>query len=192
MENVENVIPIHLTSCQLLPGLQAVNVVANQTARSTATTATTLASLSKRVKRITVDNSQPELTRAKRRIHFNLGYDLNQPAPATVARRNERERNRVKLVNLGFTSLRQQLPNGVNNKKMSKVETLRSAVSYIRQLQQMLDEEAAVNAVFNGQSLPPTTASLSSSSSPVSSPDSSPCEPLSPDEEDLLNFHEWF
>lgn len=185
---MENIVPISIHHTTQL--LQAVTVN-NQTIRTT----TSIDDLPKRVRRLRVnDEETPELTRCKRRIHFNhLGYELNQPAPAAVARRNERERNRVKLVNHGFANLRQQLPNGANNKKMSKVETLRSAVSYIRQLQLLLDEEAAVNAVFNGHSLPPSTASLSSASSPASSPGgSSPCEPLSPEDEDLLNFHTWF
>lgn len=60
--------------------------------------------------------------------------------PPVAVRRNERERNRVKLVNMGFSTLRQHVPNGAKNKKMSKVETLRSAVDYIRQLQQLLGE----------------------------------------------------
>lgn len=86
--------------------------------------------------------SSPELLRCKRRINFGgLGYALPQTQPATVARRNERERNRVKMVNLGFATLRQHVPNGAKNKKMSKVETLRSAVEYIRQLQQLLGED---------------------------------------------------
>uniref|UniRef100_A0A8C4Q9N6 Achaete-scute family bHLH transcription factor 1 n=1 Tax=Eptatretus burgeri TaxID=7764 RepID=A0A8C4Q9N6_EPTBU len=70
---------------------------------------------------------------------------LGRQQPAAVARRNERERNRVKLVNLGFATLRQHVPNGAANKKMSKVETLRSAVEYIRALQQLLDEHDAVS-----------------------------------------------
>lgn len=63
---------------------------------------------------------------------------LNGGAPPAVARRNERERNRVRQVNQGFQTLRQHVPNGVKSKKMSKVETLRSAVQYIKQLQQLL------------------------------------------------------
>lgn len=59
-------------------------------------------------------------------------------APPAVARRNERERNRVRQVNQGFQTLRQHVPNGAKSKKMSKVETLRSAVQYIKQLQQLL------------------------------------------------------
>ncbi|KAG8196918.1 hypothetical protein JTE90_027622 [Oedothorax gibbosus] len=56
-----------------------------------------------------------------------------------VARRNERERKRVKLVNMGFAKLRQYIPtNGRPGKRLSKVETLRSAIDYIRQLRQIL------------------------------------------------------
>ncbi|KAE8593748.1 hypothetical protein XENTR_v10019297 [Xenopus tropicalis] len=63
---------------------------------------------------------------------------------ATSERRNERERNRVKLVNLGFAKLRQHVPQAQGpNKKMSKVETLRSAVEYIRALQSILMERTA-------------------------------------------------
>ncbi|KFM70088.1 Achaete-scute-like protein, partial [Stegodyphus mimosarum] len=56
-----------------------------------------------------------------------------------VARRNERERKRVRLVNMGFAKLRQYIPaTGRPGKRLSKVETLRSAIDYIRQLRQML------------------------------------------------------
>ncbi|XP_054828064.1 achaete-scute homolog 2 [Eublepharis macularius] len=100
-------------------------------------------------------SSSPELLRCKRRLAFP---GLAGPAgggAAAVARRNERERNRVKLVNLGFQTLRQHVPNGAAAKKMSKVETLRSAVEYIRALQQLLDEHDAVSAAFQDGLLPP-------------------------------------
>jgi hypothetical protein len=58
-------------------------------------------------------------------------------APVAVVRRNERERNRVRQVNQGFQTLRAKIPN--STKKMSKVQTLRCAVHYIRQLQQLLN-----------------------------------------------------
>ncbi|XP_015909772.1 achaete-scute homolog 2 [Parasteatoda tepidariorum] len=59
--------------------------------------------------------------------------------PSTaVSRRNARERKRVRLVNLGFSTLRERVPPGSKNKKLSKVETLRAAIEYIRQLQGML------------------------------------------------------
>ncbi len=59
--------------------------------------------------------------------------------PVQVARRNARERNRVRQVNLGFVTLRNHVPSGAKNKKLSKVETLRQAASYIHYLQTVLN-----------------------------------------------------
>ena len=50
------------------------------------------------------------------------------------------------MVNMGFATLRQHVPNGAKNKKMSKVETLRSAVEYIRELRQLLGETDDLNS----------------------------------------------
>lgn len=149
-------------------------------------------------------SGSPELLRCKRRLPFNgMNYVLatqQQQPPAAVARRNERERNRVKLVNMGFQALRQHVPNGAANKKMSKVETLRSAVEYIRALQQLLDEHDAVSAAFScGLPSPSITATDHSSSSVPGSPHSayssdegSSYEALSPEEQELLDFTSWF
>ncbi|KAH8396161.1 hypothetical protein KR222_004263 [Zaprionus bogoriensis] len=72
------------------------------------------------------------------------------PLPQAVARRNARERNRVKQVNNGFAALRDRIPDEVSeafeaqgagrgaSKKLSKVETLRMAVEYIRSLERLL------------------------------------------------------
>jgi len=54
------------------------------------------------------------------------------------ARRNERERNRVRQVNAGFDRLRDHVPQGRRNRKLSKVDTLRAAVEYIGHLQTIL------------------------------------------------------
>ena len=87
-------------------------------------------------------NSKPVLLRCKRRVDFTgLGCKVVDPLNPSVSRRNERERKRVKMVNMGFETLRQHVPVGRKNKKMSKVETLRSAVQYIKQLKDMLDSE---------------------------------------------------
>lgn len=58
----------------------------------------------------------------------------------SIQRRNERERNRVKLVSDGFANLRKHVPTTPVNKKLSKVETLRTAIEYIKYLQRVLNE----------------------------------------------------
>ncbi|KAG9260815.1 achaete-scute homolog 1b [Astyanax mexicanus] len=142
-------------------------------------------------------SSSPERLRCTRRLRFVALSPLQ--TPVSVARRNERERNRVKQVNLGFQTLRQHVPSGAASKKMSKVETLRSAVEYIRALQRLVHEHDDTAA----------TASSLSSSSPASSPaaesprsacsSSDECggyyetyEPLSSEEHELLDFSTWF
>uniref|UniRef100_A0A8C3SYY0 BHLH domain-containing protein n=1 Tax=Chelydra serpentina TaxID=8475 RepID=A0A8C3SYY0_CHESE len=141
-------------------------------------------------------SGSPELLRCKRRLAFPGLAGQGQPQPAggaaAVARRNERERNRVKLVNLGFQTLRQHVPNGAASKKMSKVETLRSAVEYIRALQQLLDEHDAVSAAFHDGLLPPARAAPGGCSYSSASPSFSGYEgALSPEERELLDFTSW-
>ncbi|KAG7305479.1 hypothetical protein JYU34_009547 [Plutella xylostella] len=69
----------------------------------------------------------------------------------SIARRNARERNRVKQVNDGFNALRKRLPAAViaalsggarrgSGKKLSKVDTLRMVVEYIRHLEGLIEE----------------------------------------------------
>ncbi|CAH1967047.1 unnamed protein product [Acanthoscelides obtectus] len=77
--------------------------------------------------------------RCKRKIQFSP-YGAPPQQPASVARRNARERNRVKQVNNGFATLRSHIPGRGASKKLSKVETLRLAVEYIRSLQQMIED----------------------------------------------------
>lgn len=70
--------------------------------------------------------------------------------PASVVKRNARERNRVRQVNSGFVNLRQHIPQSIvteltnggrgASKKLSKVDTLRLAVEYIRRLKDLIDE----------------------------------------------------
>ncbi|XP_055551430.1 achaete-scute complex protein T8-like [Wyeomyia smithii] len=70
-------------------------------------------------------------------------------AVTAVERRNARERNRVQQVNNGFAALRQRIPEEIAeafetgatrgvHKKLSKVETLRMAVEYIKCLERLL------------------------------------------------------
>ncbi len=93
-----------------------------------------------------------EPLRCKRRINLVRAhsYGLHQkPQTPSVIRRNERERNRVKLVNLGFATLKEHIPSGRDNRKMSKVETLKAAVEYIKYLQEALDSTNADSDVRN-------------------------------------------
>ena len=82
----------------------------------------------------------------KKQLHGAKPYNLSSGEQLTrsqlksgnsISRRNERERRRVRNVNNGFQELRKRIPQG--EKKMSKVETLRTAVQYIKDLQDMLN-----------------------------------------------------
>lgn len=83
--------------------------------------------------------------------YAHMPYGAAQPQ--SVQRRNARERNRVKQVNNGFANLRQHIPSDVitalshggrgASKKLSKVDTLRLAVEYIRRLQDLIDDNDA-------------------------------------------------
>lgn len=75
----------------------------------------------------------------------------SNPQSTSIARRNARERNRVKQVNDSFNALRKKLPAAViaalaggsrrgSGKKLSKVDTLRMVVEYIRYLENIVEE----------------------------------------------------
>nr|XP_025873792.1 achaete-scute homolog 5 [Vulpes vulpes] len=65
------------------------------------------------------------------------GYDCPFE-PAFIQKRNERERQRVRCVNEGYARLRGHLPGALAEKRLSKVETLRAAIRYIKYLQELL------------------------------------------------------
>jgi achaete-scute complex protein len=85
------------------------------------------------------------------------------PQPVAVARRNARERNRVKQVNNGFANLRQHIPSFIaaafegntrgGSKKLSKVETLRMAVEYIRSLEDLLADDGTSETNISNSSV---------------------------------------
>ncbi|XP_029811282.1 achaete-scute homolog 4 [Suricata suricatta] len=62
--------------------------------------------------------------------------------PAFLRRRNERERQRVRCVNEGYARLRDHLPRALADRRLSKVETLRAAIGYIKHLQELLERHA--------------------------------------------------
>ncbi|GFS51627.1 transcription factor 15 [Nephila pilipes] len=55
---------------------------------------------------------------------------------------NARERNRTSSVNVAFSVLRMHIPTEPRDRKLSKIETLRLAVSYIRHLANLIAANA--------------------------------------------------
>lgn len=72
----------------------------------------------------------------------NFGRCEYSCSPAFIRKRNERERQRVKCVNEGYAKLRHHLPAEYLEKRLSKVETLRAAIRYIRYLQSVLYKDS--------------------------------------------------
>lgn len=150
------------------------------------------------------------LSSCRRRLDFNQScqttiYGVKPGQQITVARRNERERNRVKLINMTFATLREHLPfepENTKNKKMSKVDTLKAAINYIKYLQDLVDNHDAVNAVLNEacaiDAMQFDLRTCPSNSSPEKSPTAASLtseasfDGLSTEEEELLDFANWF
>ncbi|XP_069108342.1 achaete-scute homolog 1a-like [Argopecten irradians] len=80
----------------------------------------------------------------------------SQKPPQVVERRNARERRRVQAVNTAFLRLRKHVPSHTKQKRLSKVKTLRVAIDYIKQLQDMIvDHDHSVGG-FHRKVLPST------------------------------------
>lgn len=178
------------------------------------------------------NNNSDNLMKCKRRINFAYSNMPGQQ-PASVARRNARERNRVKQVNNGFATLRSHIPLSVAaaltsnaaavaasrtaSKKLSKVETLRMAVEYIRSLQDMLDDSEsghstshsddsyyrnmkAVDSMSEASTSPPPSSYASEGSyvTPISSSHNNDAsypekyDSMSAEDEELLDVISWW
>ncbi|KAF8770873.1 achaete-scute homolog 1-like [Argiope bruennichi] len=174
---------------------------------STPTTTYLLTTTSQTTTTASTTNSSQRTTTATakiapKRLQSTSKRRSHAAAAPAVARRNERERNRVRQVNLGFATLRQHVPNGAKSKKMSKVETLRSAVQYIKQLQRLLNDE---EGTLDDENSAPSSyeeqfhgaygeglLQLGGSPDPsLGSDASSPYDSLSPEDEELLDFTTW-
>ncbi|XP_072804358.1 achaete-scute homolog 5 [Vicugna pacos] len=100
--------------------------------------------------------------------------------PAFIQKRNERERQRVRCVNEGYARLRGHLPGALAEKRLSKVETLRAAIRYIKYLQELLSAApdgappAGPRPDRPGPGEPPAPASLAPDSSEPSCCSSEP------------------
>jgi hypothetical protein len=66
-------------------------------------------------------------------------HSVKKAQTVSVAKRNLRERTRVREVNDGFGKLKLHVPD--MKSKSSKVETLRGAIDYIKRLKELLGEE---------------------------------------------------
>ena len=71
-------------------------------------------------------------------FHPTLGYAILPPIPLTVARRNARERNRVKTVNDSYECLRAHVPVAAKAKRMAKVDIIKHTIDYIQKLQRLV------------------------------------------------------
>ncbi|THD27882.1 Achaete-scute transcription factor [Fasciola hepatica] len=78
-----------------------------------------------------------------------------------VSRRNERERNRVRLINLGFERLRAVVP-CQSGEQLSKICTLRKAIWYIEHLDRVLNGQSSSSS--NSSRIRSTGANVSASS----------------------------
>uniref|UniRef100_A0AC35FKA8 BHLH domain-containing protein n=1 Tax=Panagrolaimus sp. PS1159 TaxID=55785 RepID=A0AC35FKA8_9BILA len=74
-------------------------------------------------------------------LPFQLTDFKARSVGTTVWKRNERERYRVRCVNEAYEHLRDQLPFDEDEKRLSKVETLKLAIIYIRHLEAILMDE---------------------------------------------------
>ncbi|XP_053530054.1 achaete-scute homolog 5-like [Ictalurus punctatus] len=97
-------------------------------------------------------------------FHGRFGVYECALEPAFIQKRNERERQRVKCVNQGYAKLREHLPGAAADKRMSKVETLRAAIRYIKHLQRLVEEhETSVEDVHADEEDSPLQLSITSS-----------------------------
>ena len=66
-------------------------------------------------------------------------HSVKKPQTVSVAKRNLRERTRVRGVNDCFGKLKLHVPD--TKSKSSKVETLRGAIDYIKRLRELLGQD---------------------------------------------------
>uniref|UniRef100_A0A0X3Q8U8 BHLH domain-containing protein n=1 Tax=Schistocephalus solidus TaxID=70667 RepID=A0A0X3Q8U8_SCHSO len=90
-------------------------------------------------------NTHKEATGTNKLALSSKGIDSSK-ACVPVARRNERERNRVKLLNLGFARLRAVVPSK-EGEQLSKISTLKKAIWYIEHLDRVLKEPLENDAI---------------------------------------------
>merc|ERR1711892_1033295 len=82
---------------------------------------------------------QPEVSRMGKRKVPNETFEDGDKLPRNIA--NSRERTRMRVLSKAFGRLKLTLPWVPPDTKLSKLDTLRLAMSYINQLQRTLEED---------------------------------------------------
>ncbi|EDS33665.1 conserved hypothetical protein [Culex quinquefasciatus] len=80
-----------------------------------------------------------------------------QPVVRVVKRRNtanKKERRRTQSINSAYTSLRDRIPNVPNDTKLSKIKTLRLAISYIAHLLAVVNGSQDPSCDFRAELVP--------------------------------------
>ena len=119
-------------------------------------------------------------------FHPTLGYAIPPPLPPTVARRNARERSRVKSVNQSYEHLRVHVPAASRAKKISKVDIIKHSIEYIQKLKALVEScdqtecESYRQLAYHLEAEPyPLNAEPYPSSYPSPYPPTSPTSPTS-------------
>lgn len=77
-------------------------------------------------------------------IYSNGSSCTHQKYRLAIEKRNFRERNRVRAINIAFQVLGQTIPSiSQRNKRTSKVKILMKAIQYIQELEGLLDCETS-------------------------------------------------
>ena len=72
-------------------------------------------------------------------FHPTFGYPIPPPVAPTVAKRNARERSRVKTVNESYQALKARVPSAANAKRMAKVDIIKHTIEYIQELKNAIN-----------------------------------------------------
>ncbi|KAF5404127.1 Achaete-scute 2 [Paragonimus heterotremus] len=134
----------------------------------------TLAELDRNVVQLHSSSDNPAKRQLNQVITKCESRKQTKPRPASslgftpVSRRNERERNRVKLLNLGFERLRSVVPSHTGE-QLSKISTLKKAIWYIEHLDRVLHGQETISKEkpASDETLPRTPTIPSSQSSEV-------------------------
>lgn len=95
---------------------------------------------------------EPETNQHEFSPHDNLLTGGSQTPPEKVIQRakaNKKERRRTQSINQAFSELRRHIPDVPSDTKLSKIKTLRLAISYISHLMSTLDESCAQSPFKN-------------------------------------------